>query len=172
MSLIPAMSFMRVLKSFGDSCIILESSPCLIIEAICILSKFMPTADSISRVVDSPICLRSPAAMFSHASPEASSRMGVATPPFIFLVALRVRPLDSKVTLANPEGAPWRTIDLFTLRVCLPKSANVIASTMLDLPAPLGPTMTFMPGPKATLVSLCDKKSTSSTSVIILRAPS
>jgi len=160
------------LKSFGDSCIISESSPCLIIEAICILSKFMPTASSISRVVDSPICLRSPAATFAHASPNASCRTGVATPPLIFLVALRVRPPASKVTLATAEDALWRTRDLFTLRVCLPKRANVIASTTLDLPAPLGPTMTFMPGPKATLVSLWDKKSRSSTSVIIFGAPS
>ena len=48
-----------------------------------------------------------------------------------------------------------------------PNNANVIASMMLDLPAPFCPTNTLVSSSNCSFVSECDRKSTNSILFII-----
>ena|SRR3989344_3778136 len=75
------------------------------------------------------------------------------------------------IILANPCASPCFIKPLFDFLVCWPNNANVIASIILDLPAPLWPTNTVTPLSNSNFVSECDKKFESSTDVIIFAFP-
>ena len=89
----------------------------------------------------------------------------------IFLTAWYCVPFMVNSTLENPCVAPRFIKPLIDFLECLPNNANVIASIMLDLPAPLWPTKTVTPFSKSNFVSECDKKSPSSIDVIIFLSP-
>ena len=81
------------------------------------------------------------------------------------------RPLcvNSRVILA--KCAPSLIMLSFLLRgsrLCVPKSAYVIASIMLVFPAPLGPTIAMIPRPKLIVLLLWLRTFSSSTLSIII----
>ena len=87
--------------------------------------------------MDSPNCFLSPSAIGKNSSPFFSKNCAVSAPfASICLTVLYFFPFAENSTLTNALFAPLRIKLLLFFRICEPNNENVIASIMLDLPAP------------------------------------
>src|ERR671915_123652 len=108
----------------------------------------MPSTRATSTLIDSPNCLRSPPTigLFTILSPSDTSTSWEndwRPEPLSALIAWNSLELRAKRICAIAWLAPLLTRFLFDFLVCLPKSENVTASMIDDLPEPLCPQNFF-----------------------------
>ena len=169
---IPIMALSSSLNSFGFALIIEFNSPCCTIDAIFNFSKLIPTIFSTCSVIDSLNCFLSPDAICILLLSIISNNVAFRLPLLlIFLSASYCLSFIENFIITAPWLFPRLINPLFDFLVCLPNNENVIASIMLDFPAPFSPTKIVTPSSKFIVVSSCDRKSRSSIDVIIWFLP-